>query len=207
MHVTASKSGSKVVQCSVYSAQEEIEIRDRWLITTLIMDKELTSAANRGRPDCRGICYALLCWVNIIVFSLPSDTIYLARTLTIFNNGSICPRKEFTLLSATTIFPPTDECFYFFLIFISFSAAFSIMPLSLQFGFIFVHFTVLLCFCVCLWLCVLISLYQGLPCWSLQKLTLEICINLLHQFIAPCNFAYMEMIQCSAILGWNFNVL
>lgn len=96
----------------------------------MLMDKELTSAANRGRADGGGICYALLCQLSTIAVSLPSNTIYLAITLTIFNNGSICPRKEFTLLCTVSIFPPTDGCFYFFLIFIDFSAAPSFVPLS-----------------------------------------------------------------------------
>lgn len=168
------------------------------------MDKELTSAASRGRADGGGICYALLCWVNTIAVSLPSNTTYFAITLAIFKNGSICPRKEFTLVYVTSILPPTDERFYFF-IFVDFSEAFSVMLLSkiqrflsLRFSFIFVHFTVLLCFCVCAWLCVLVSLYQDLPCWSLQKLILEICVNLLHQFIVPWKSTYAEMIQCTS---------
>lgn len=77
------------------------------------MNKKLTSAADRGRAGGRGICYALLCEGNTIAVSLPSNTFYLATTLTIFNNGSICPRKEFTVLCAAAIFPPTDEGIYY----------------------------------------------------------------------------------------------
>lgn len=83
------------------------------MIDYKIDNKKLTSAANGGRADGRGICYALLCEENTMAVSLPSNTFYLAITLTIFNNGSICPRKEFTLLCATAIFPPTDERIYY----------------------------------------------------------------------------------------------
>lgn len=113
------------------------------------MDKELTSAANRGRPDCRGICYALLCWVNTVVFSLPSDTVYLARTLTIFNNGSICPRKE---LLCSVLLPSS------FLLMNAFtSSSFSltsVLPLaSCHFLYSLVSFLPTLLFC-CAFVCV-----------------------------------------------------
>lgn len=167
------------------------------------MNKKLTSVANGGRADGRGICYALLHEGNTIAVSLPSSTFYLAITLTIFNNGSICPRKKFTLLCATAIFPPTDERIYCPISLTSeqplasflslrcteisvFRAEFRFCPLSCS--------AVLLC--ACLWLWVLVSLYQGLPCWSLQKVILAVSIDLLHQFIVPWKSRYTEMAQC-----------
>lgn len=96
-----------------HSAWERSAGRAPWLIIPSITGEELPSAASRGRADGRGVCSALLCQVNPAASSLLSDTVYLAITLAWFSKGSICPRKGFTLPCAATIFPPTEEHFYF----------------------------------------------------------------------------------------------